>query len=188
MPLKAFSSDGTGYTSDILRASYWAVQNGANIINMSFNLPGYSLEMKMAMDYATLNGVICVAAAGNQGVTTATYPAAYANVIGVASTTNDDQRSSFSNYGNWEGVVTTYPFSTYAAGWGTSFSAPLVSGAAALMLDYSGSLLMDILVSNDESDCAKAVAHAKATNPQLGHGVLNAHRAVKSWRETMGKP
>ena len=61
--------------------------------------------------------------------------------MGVASTNNSDQRSTFSNYGNkivWvaapgEGIVTTYPFGSYAAGWGTSFSSPLVSGTAALL-------------------------------------------------------
>src|SRR5260370_24985093 len=70
------------------------------------------------------------------------YPAALqTDVMGVASTSDFDTRSTFSNYGNailWvaapgEAIITTYPFSTYAAGWGTSFSAPFVSGWAALM-------------------------------------------------------
>jgi subtilisin family serine protease len=194
MPLKAFRSDGTGYTSDILRAIYWAVQNNANIINMSFNLTGYSTELKNAIDYATLRGLICVAAAGNQGQHVLVYPAALHNVVGVASTTNDDQRSSFSNYGQdlvWvgapgEGIITTYPFATYAAAWGTSFSTPFVSGAAALMLDYGGSLLMDILIFQNQSDSAQAVSHALPISPDLGHGRLDVYQALTAWRHLVG--
>jgi len=194
MPLKAFGPDGTGNTSDILRAIYWAVQNRANIINMSFNLAASSQEVKNAIDYATLTGVICVAAAGNQGKDVAVYPAAFKNVISVASTTNDDQRSSFSNYGQdlvWvgapgEGIVTTYPFATYAAAWGTSFSAPFVSGGAALMLDYGGSLLTAILIFQNQFESAQAVAHAQPLGPDLGHGRLDIYQALSAWRHSLG--
>jgi subtilisin family serine protease len=194
MPLKAFRSDGTGYTSDIVRAVYWAIQNNANIINMSFNLAAYSTELRNAINYATLRGTICVAAAGNQGQHMLVYPAALPNVIGVASTTNDDQRSSFSNYGQdlvWiaapgEGIVTTYPFGTYAAAWGTSFSAPFVSGVAALMLDYGGSLLMDILIFQNQSDSASALSHARPISPDLGHGRLDVYQALSAWRRLVG--
>src|SRR5262249_54090128 len=119
---------------------------------------------------------------------------AYKSVISVASTTNDDQRSSFSNYGSdlvWvgapgEGVVTTYPYGTYAAAWGTSFSAPFVSGGAALMLDYGGSLLTALLVSQNQSDSAQAVAHAKPVSPDLGHGRLDIYQALTAWRQSLG--
>jgi len=67
--------------------------------------------------------------------------------MGVASTTDQDTRSSFSNFGMivWvaapgEAIVTTYPFNTYAAGWGTSFSAPFVSGGAALLHNLNAPL------------------------------------------------
>ena len=194
MPLKAFRSDGTGYASDIVRAVYWAIQNNANIINMSFNLAAYSTEVKNAINYATLRGTICVAAAGNQGQHVLVYPAAWPNVIGVASTTNDDQRSQFSNYGQdlvWiaapgEGIITTYPFGTYAAAWGTSFSAPFASGAASLMLDYGGSLLMDILIFQNQSDSASALSHARPINPDLGHGRLDIYQALRAWRRLVG--
>ena len=75
------------------------------------------------------------------------YPAGYhSSVMGVASTNNQDIRSSFSNYGNTlvtvaapgEGVVTLYPGNNYAEGWGTSFSAPLVAGGAALLVQLGG--------------------------------------------------
>src|SRR6266478_2294566 len=89
------------------------------------------------------------------------YPAALQNdVMGVASTTNQDTRSQFSNYGNaivWvaapgEAIVSTYPYSTYAAGWGTSFSAPFVSGGAAL--------LHNLQPTTVQSGAAVAIAHA----------------------------
>jgi subtilisin family serine protease len=67
LPLKAFHSDGTGYTSDILRAIYYAIIQHANVVNMSFTLPGYSREVATALDMATGTGMILVAAAGNNG-------------------------------------------------------------------------------------------------------------------------
>jgi subtilisin family serine protease len=185
MPLKAFRADGTGYTSDIIRAIYRAVQNNAKVINMSFNLATYSQEVKQAIDFASRNSVICVAAAGNKGQNILVYPAALTNVIGVASTTNDDQRSSFSNYGQdvWvaapgEGIITTYPFGTYAAAWGTSFSTPFVSGVAALLLNVQSTC--------DESQTAQSLAHAKPINTDLGNGRLDAYQAVLAWRQMIG--
>lgn len=186
LPLKAFRADGTAYTSDILRAVYYAITNNANILNMSFNLASYSQEMANAINLANAKRIISVAAAGNSGEEILVYPAALPNVMGIASTTNDDELSSFSNYGSqlvWvgapgEGVVTTYPFATYAAGWGTSFSTPFVSGTAALMLDVSSLC--------DESESAQAMAHAKAINSYLGNGRLDTYQAVQAWREMLG--
>src|SRR5262249_22784943 len=138
MPLKAFHADGTGNLSDVLRAIYFATQNNANVLNMSFDFTTSSRELGNAVNYAANHNVISVASVGNDGQQVVVYPAGLSNVIGVASTTNNDQLSSFSNYGQppvWvgapgEGIVTTYPYGTYAAGWGTSFSAPFVSGTA----------------------------------------------------------
>ena len=146
MPLKAFHADGTGYDSDILRAIYYAVKDGARVMNMSFSFTSYSPELATAIRYANSKGVISVASAGNDGLKTVTYPGGLPGVVDVASTSNEDIQSTFTNYGAppvWlaapgEGVVTTYPWSTYAAGWGTSFSTPLVAGTAALMMGSHG--------------------------------------------------
>ena len=126
LPLKAFRSDGTGYLSNILHAVYYGVQSGTNVINMSFDMKSNLPEFSKAMDYANQSGVICAASAGNDGMQEIVYPAAYQNdVMGVASTSDTDTRSSFSNYGDaivWvaapgEGIISAYPFSNYAAGW-----------------------------------------------------------------------
>lgn len=146
MPLKAFHADGTGYDSDVLRAIYYAVRNGANVMNMSFDYTNYSAELARAINYANGKGVVSVASAGNDGKRMLVYPAALPGVVDVASTSNSDIQSSFTNYGAppvWlaapgEGVVTTYPWGTYAAGWGTSFSTPFVAGTAAAMLGTNG--------------------------------------------------
>jgi len=178
MPLKAFNVDGTGYLSDILRAIYFAVQNGARVINMSFSFSTYSYEMATALKFANRHRVISVASAGNDGKEVIVYPASLSSVMGVASTANDDTRSAFSNYGEdlvWvaapgEGIVTTYPFGTFGAGWGTSFSAPFVSGAAALLLNISSNF--------NESSAERSLAHALWITPDLGNGRVDLYQAV----------
>ena len=187
LPLKAFGSDGTGYLSNILHAVYYGVQSGTNVINMSFDMKVNSLEFSKSMDYANKNGVICVASAGNDGMQEIVYPAAYQNdVMGVASTSDTDTRSSFSNYGNaivWvaapgEAIISTYPFNTYAAGWGTSFSAPFVSGAGALFLNLDK--------TTNQSKAAAAVAHAVPVGSGMGNGRLDLVQALQSVTPSSG--
>jgi subtilisin family serine protease len=181
LPLKAFHSDGTGYLSDVLSAIYWAVVNHANVINMSFDFTSYSQELATALNYASQQTLICGASAGNEGQQIVVYPAGLQSaVMGVASTNDNDVRSSFSNYGTavvWvaapgEGIVTTYPFNTYAAGWGTSFSAPFVSGTSALLHNKQ---------STNEAQAAAAIGHAHPLpDPSLGHGRLDIVQALQS--------
>src|SRR6266481_2211472 len=175
LPLKAFHSDGTASLSDILRAIYYGVQNGANVINMSFDITTASTELQKALDYTKQSGVICAASAGNDGKMEIVYPAALqTDVMGVASTTDQDARSSFSNFGSaivWvaapgEAIVSTYPYNTYAAGWGTSFSAPFVSGGAVLLHSLNAAI--------NQSSGAAAVAHAvPLTDGGMGYGRLD---------------
>jgi Subtilase family len=182
LPVRAFGSDGQGSTSDILRAIYFSVNRGAKVLNMSFSRTTPSAELKLALDYANLRGVIAVSSAGNNGNTTLTYPAAYDNVIGVASTSDEDTRSSFSSYGArivslaapGEGIITPYPGGGFAAAWGTSFSTPYVAGAA--------SLLAGMQPSATPSQVASAIAHAKKLTPELGSGRLDLYQTVLAGR------
>ena len=194
LPLKAFKSDGTADLSNILRAIYYGVQNNANVINMSFDTKTASTELKNALDYANQLGLISVASAGNDGMQETVYPAALQNdVMGVASvgstTVSDGTRSTFSNFGDaivWvaapgEEIVTTYPFGTYAAGWGTSFSAPFVSGAAALARSLKTAIT--------ESEAAAAMAQAAPlSGPGMGHGRLDLIPALQSLSGVTASP
>ena len=143
LPLKAFNADGTARLSDIVRAIYYAVDNGARIINMSFSATESSQELMRAIAYANNRNVIVVAAAGNEGYEAVVYPAGYRPVIAVGSTTAKDTRSVFTNFGvasvsiaaPGETLVTSYPGAHWAAVSGTSFSTALLSGGVALMVN-----------------------------------------------------
>lgn len=175
LPVKAFSANGSGSLSNILAGIYYAVQNNANVINMSFDMTASSTELKDAINYANAHNVICVASAGNDGENEMVYPAGIQNVMGVASTNNQDQRSTFSNYGDqivWvaapgEGVITTYPFSTYAAGWGTSFSSPMIAGTSSLVLNLQSAF--------NVNQVAWMIAHAKWVGLNMGNGRLDVY-------------
>ncbi len=182
LPLKAFSSNGTGNLSNIVAALYYAVQNKANVVNMSFDLSYPSPALSQAISTANKAGVVLVAAAGNESTSARVYPAAISgSVVGIASTTDWDARSSFSNYGTadvWiaapgEYVISTYPGGTYGSESGTSFSAPLVAGTVALMLSAKQPL--------NQSQAASALQHAVVLTPDLNHGRLDAYQAVSAW-------
>lgn len=158
MILRALDSVGSGTGYDVADAVYYAVDNGADIINLS--LTGYERvpELEVAIEYANANGVIIIAAAGNEDVDTdieTVYPSCLRTtgadwVIGVTATDFDDQKAEFSNYGSecsdisapgvgvfasiYEDFENGY-IGEYTGGWaGTSFAAPMVAGAAALLL------------------------------------------------------
>jgi subtilisin family serine protease len=180
LPLKAFSSDGTGYLSNIVRAVYFAGSQGSKVVSMSFSFSNYSTEMDKAIRYVNSRGIISVASAGNDGQEVMVYPASLTNAMGVASTSDVDTRSSFSNYGSqvvWvaapgENIVSTYPYDIYASASGTSFSAPFVSGTAALLVNANPNV--------NQSTAAAAIAHAKYISADLNHGRLDTYLALGS--------
>jgi subtilisin family serine protease len=183
LPLKAFTSNGTGYLSNIIAALYYATQHHANIVNMSFDLSSPSAALSQAVSYANHANVVLVAAAGNESTSARVYPASMNGyVMGIASTTDWDARSSFSNYGSadvWiaapgEYVISTFPGGTYAAASGTSFSSPLVAGTAALLLNAKSGL--------NQSQAASALSHGRLLTPDLNHGRLDAYQAISAWK------
>ena len=182
LPLKAFTSSGTGNLSNIVAALYYAAQHGANVVNMSFDVSSSSPALNAAISYAHQQGLILVAAAGNEDTSAPVYPAALnSNVMGIASTSDYDTKSSFSNYGDrdvliaapGEYVISTFPGGSYAAASGTSFSSPLVAGSAALLLSAKPNLT--------QSHAASAFSHAVLLTPNLNHGRLDVYQALSAW-------
>jgi subtilisin family serine protease len=179
MPLKAFNADGSGYASDVLRAIYMAANRGAKVINMSFSFSYKSRELERALTYATSKGAIAISSAGNDGRKTNVWPASFSTVMGVASTTDWDTLSDFSNFGTsvafiaapGEGIVTTYPFATWAASWGTSFSTPFAAGTAAMLAEAGA-------ITN--SQAADAAGNAVWVSWEVTKGRLHAPSAIRA--------
>jgi subtilisin family serine protease len=176
MPVKVFGGDGTASVSMVVSGIYYAVDNGADVISMSFSATEGSQELTKAINYANSRGVICVAAAGNEGKEIMVYPAGLQHVIGVGSTNNNGVRSSFSNYGKvvtvatpGENIITLYPFGHYAAGSGTSDSAPQVAGGAALLIELWNKI--------NESQAEQALSQALPIGQGLGAGELDLYKA-----------
>jgi len=187
MPLKAFSANGTARLGDVVRAIYYAVNNGANVINMSFSQDQISSEMLQAINYADRHGVICVASVGNNASMMAVYPASMGNVTGVGSVSASGTLSTFSNYGPdlltlvapGEGLITTYPGAQWAAVWGTSFSSALVSGNMAVgvaRLNKNNNNPADFA---DTDDAMASIASVNAYNAVTGWGVLDVQNMSK---------
>ncbi|MCG2717786.1 MAG: S8 family peptidase, partial [Nanoarchaeota archaeon] len=155
MAIKVLDRKGRGYTDDIAAGIYYAADNGANIISMSLGGSTESLLMKDAIDYATENGVLVVASAGNSGpaLDSIGYPAANPKVIAVAAFYESNLIASFSsrgiNDGDWVieereiefAAPGVYVESTWRTGCyntisGTSMAAPHITGLAAR--DWTG--------------------------------------------------
>ncbi|MEL6470710.1 MAG: S8 family serine peptidase [Cyanobacteria bacterium J06623_4] len=197
MPLKVLSRIGAGTTSDIAEAIRFAADNGADVVNMSLGGGGESQLMREAIDYAYGKGVVVVAAAGNSGMESASYPALYEHAIGVSAVGPDQQKTSYSNYGT--GVNIAAPGGTtrsqeadgilqetinprtpgefqFKHFQGTSMAAPHVAGVAALIKSQGRNVSPDRVL-----EILQSSAQAVKGDGQnyYGAGLLNAGRAVQ---------
>lgn len=173
----------------------YAVNTGADIINMSWGGTGSSTTAQNIITWASNQGVILVAAAGNDNDDVLHYPAAYTECIAVASTTTGDVRSSFSCYGSWvdvaapgSSIYSTIPGSAYAYKQGTSMASPMVAGLAALVKSVNPGM-----TANDVRNCILSTAtNIDAANPsfvgELGSGRIDALAAVTCASATLANP
>jgi uncharacterized protein YkwD len=141
MPVKALNSSGSGNLAWIAAAVVWAVDNDADVINMSLGGRFSSRTLQDAVAYAIAEGVPVIAAAGNDNTSNPSYPASYTGVVGVAATTRSDSKADFSNYGDYidvaapgVGILSTVRGGSYQAWNGTSMASPIVAGVAALLM------------------------------------------------------
>lgn len=148
LAVRVLSADGIGCGSDVATAIGWAVDHGANVINLSLSQVGRNTSIALAVQYAETNGVVVVAAAGNDGPTgPRRYPAAEDDVIAVGSINEGLGLSNFSNHGDYVDIVSpggwilsTLPGAQYGYMSGTSMATPHVAGLAALMVGANPSI------------------------------------------------
>ena len=212
MPLKVLDASGTGSSWDLAQALRWAADHGAQVANMSLGSPNSSSVELDAVNYAYSKGVTLVASSGNDGVGSVSYPAAYDHVIAVGAVRYDEQRTSYSNYGNALDLVAPGGSSLdqngdgYADGvlqqtfnpnthdptdfhyyffQGTSMAAPHVSGVAALLIAKGIATTPD-QVRAVLTSTAKDLG-SPGWDPYYGYGLVQAAAAL-GWNGTLPTP
>jgi thermitase len=179
--LIAKDGDEVPVDSKTIKGIYWAVDKGADAVNISSGSFQTSTAYERAVTYARDHGALVVAAAGNQSTTRRTYPAAYTASVGVSATRRDGTFAAFSNRGGWVdlaapgvGIYTT-DLSSYWYFDGTSFSAPQTAALAGLL---SAQGLSDDEARRRMQNTATDLG-ASGDDPFYGHGRINAAAAMR---------
>ena len=203
MVVKALDENNSGSYSSMIESIYYAVDNGAKVINFSIGGSGYSESLKNAVDYCYNNNVVFVACMMNHDNETTYYPAGFEKAIAVGATDPRDHRaspfnwtfgdgsSSGSNFGDHidlvaPGLQIAGASSTSDSGYGywsgTSQATPLVAGVASLLLSVNSSLTIDELKNYLTNSADDQVGNPGEDTPgwdkYYGHGRLNATNAV----------
>ncbi len=187
LAVRVLNDSGKGLLSDVALGIRWAVDRGARIINMSLGGSSFSTPLIEACRYALNRGAVLVAASGNDGQPTITYPARLAECIAVGAMDEFSNLASFSNYGPEQevvapgvGIYSTTLNNTYREADGTSMSCPEVSGVAALILALEPGLTpgqVRAIISSSAIDMGLA-----GKDDYFGYGLVNGYRALELTR------
>ncbi len=204
MPLQALADDGSGYTSDVIAAIYYAVDNGASVINMSLGSYQDDPYLDTAIQFAYDHNVVIVAAAGNCGTGqefgcdpaipgAIASPARNNHVIAVGAVDGNNQRASFSSYGTALDVVAPGSGSITSTMWlssnqtsaysatlyGTSFATPIVTSLVSLLRSERPASSVDDITAIVDGTAQKISGLAgRDYNTNYGHGLINGASAV----------
>lgn len=183
IPVKVLSDSGSGSMYGIQQGILYAAGTvNADVINMSLGGGGYDRGMDEAVQTAVSMGTIVVAAAGNDGRPSISYPAAYSDAIAVGSVTSNRTRSSFSNYGDGlevmapgSNIYSTYPNGQYSTLSGTSMASPHAAGVLGLMRSVNPNLSV-----TQARSILRDTAQPAGDRFQYGYGIVDAHAAVQA--------
>jgi len=196
--VKAANNSSPNSISGGYQGIQWAANNGADVINLSWGGPGFSQTNQNLINSVYNMGVVLLAAAGNDNVSTPHYPSNYQNVISVASIDYNDQKSDFSNFnssvdisspggicspgpaGVLSSVWNTTSMGNYEAYIGTSMACPVAAGLAALVLSVNPNLTPAQVEQILESNADDISAQNPTYIGMLGAGRINAFRSVSN--------
>ncbi|MGQ5515597.1 S8 family serine peptidase [Halococcus saccharolyticus] len=182
LSVRTLDENGVGSTADIADGIQWATDNGADIINLSLGGGGYTETLQKSVTYAHQNGVVLVAAAGNDYSGPVSYPAAYDECIAVSALDPSGSLAPYSNTGAeielaapGTNLLSTWTDNDYAPLSGTSMAAPVVSGVAGLVLSQQD-------LSNEEvrTQLKETAVDAGLSDEKQGAGQIDAAVAVDS--------
>lgn len=180
--VKVLADDRSGYVSDVIQGLEWCVDNGIEIVSMSF-AGEFSQALGEACDAACEAGLLLVAASGNDGVAVG-YPAAYDSVIAVSAVDAADRLAAFSSVGPaveltapGVDIRSTYRDGGYASFSGTSMACPHVAGVAALVW-ASPSLAIHSAAGVRARLRATAEKLPSLSAAQVGYGLVQAEKAA----------
>lgn len=191
MPIRVLDENGNGYVSDVAAGIRWAVDNGADVINLSLGSSAFSPALQDAVRHAYNNDVAVVAASGNDYRQPVCYPAAYPEVIAVGAASGYDPFAvaDFSNGGDELDLIapgvrvysTNYNSRTGVLGYelanGTSMACPHVAGVVGLMLAEDPLLTPD-KVRRILRETAIRPGNGQVWDTWQGYGFVNAYAAV----------
>jgi subtilisin len=189
MPVKVLNESGSGSYSSISKGIRYAVDNGANVINLSLGGTSSNRTLESAINYASSKGVIVVMAAGNDGESSPDYPARYASKAGIAVGAVD-KNNNMADFSNRSGtnqisyvtapgvkVYSSVPNNQYATYSGTSMATPHVAGVVALMLSANPSLT--------DAQVRQIVAETSENSTQSTNSSLNISNVSSLAKQVM---
>ncbi|MEV6311393.1 type VII secretion-associated serine protease mycosin [Streptomyces sp. NPDC051840] len=198
IPIQQNDAEGHGTAETLAAAIGHAVREGADVINISqdtANAVEPAPALKQAVDAALAEEVVVVASAGNDGLDGTlkeTYPASFPGVLAVAASDRNNERAAFSQSGEFVGVaapgvdmISTVPGGGHCSDNGTSFSAPYVSGVAALIRAKHKDWTQEQIVAQIEQTAERSIA---GHDPLVGWGVVDPVRALTEDDKPIERP
>lgn len=179
--IRVLDDQGVGSNFDVAAGIVRAVDQGAQIINLSLGLYQDTQVLREAVRYAQQQGAILVAAAGNDGYNKLAYPAAYPQVLAVTAVDGRGRHAVFPNQSEMidfaapgVGIVAAGEEETIQSFSGTSAAAPFVTGTLAALLSENSTLSSQQAVELLERYLDEA--GAAGPDPVYGSGLLNWDR------------
>lgn len=193
LPIQALDDDSYGDTLSVGRSIFYAIEEGADVINISLGTAFQDDYVREAIEAATAAGIVVVASSGNDGCECIVYPARYPEVLAVGALDTDSNYASFSSWGaeldlmapgtgitsaTW---TSSNPTAAYASGLaGTSFSSPMVAGMLTRMLSHQPSATpLQLIGGVTETLNRLSLPASSPHSKRYGFGTLHANQAVQ---------